>query len=67
MEKYEKHGHETALELVSGADFWCNRHCKTSPVDLEGCWGQVWPGNGQTNCHNFFYDFSHFFRPGGPL
>ncbi len=27
--------HEMALELVCGADFWCNRHCKTSPVDLE--------------------------------
>ena len=33
------------LELVCGADFWCNRHCATSPVDLEGFWGQVWPGN----------------------
>ena len=32
-----------ALELVCGADFWCNRHCRTSPVVLEGSWGQVWP------------------------
>ena len=24
-------------------DFWCNRHCRTSPVVLEGFWGQVWP------------------------
>ena len=32
-----------ALELVCGADFWCNRHCRTSPVVLEGLWGQVWP------------------------
>ncbi len=24
-----------ALELPSGADFGCNRHCKTNPVDLE--------------------------------
>ncbi len=32
-----------ALELVCGADFWCNRHCRTSPVVLEGFWGQVWP------------------------
>ena len=32
-----------ALELVCGADFWCNRHCKTSPVVLEGFWGQAWP------------------------
>ncbi len=30
-----------ALELASGADFWCNRHCKTNPVDLEGSRGQV--------------------------
>ncbi len=32
-----------AFELVCGADFWCNRHCRTSPVDLECFWGQVWP------------------------
>ncbi len=31
-----------ALKLVCGADFWCNRHCKTSPVVLEGFWDQVW-------------------------
>jgi hypothetical protein len=35
--------HEMALEVVCGADFWCNRHCRTSPVVLEGFWGQVWP------------------------
>ncbi len=29
-----------ALELPSGADFWCNRRCKTSPVDLEGSRGK---------------------------
>ncbi len=23
--------------------FWCNRHCRTSPVVLEEFWGQVWP------------------------
>ncbi len=32
-----------ALELVCRADFWCSRHCRTSPVVLEGFWGQVWP------------------------
>ncbi len=32
--------HEMALELVCGADCWCNRHCKTSPVVLEGFWGE---------------------------
>ena len=32
---------ELALELVCGADFWCNRHCKTSPVEREEFWGQV--------------------------
>jgi hypothetical protein len=36
-----------ALELVCGADFWCNRHCRTSPVVLEGFWGQVWPKIGR--------------------
>ena len=36
-----------ALELVCGADFWCNRHCRTSPVVLEGSWGQVWPKIGR--------------------
>ena len=35
--------HEMALELVSRADCLSNRHCKTSPVDLEGSRGQVWP------------------------
>ncbi len=39
--------HEMALELVCRADFWCNRHCKTSPVDLEGFGGQVWPKIGR--------------------
>jgi hypothetical protein len=33
--------------LVCGADFWCNRHCRTSPGVLEGFWGQVWPKIGQ--------------------
>ncbi len=32
---------EIALELPSGADFGCNRHCKTNPVDLERSRGQV--------------------------
>ncbi len=36
-----------ALELVCGAKFWCNRHCRTSPVVLEGFWGQVWPKIGR--------------------
>ncbi len=35
--------HDMALELVCGADFWCNRHCRTSPVALEGFRGHVWP------------------------
>ncbi len=35
------------LELVLGADFWCNRHCRTSPVVLEMFWGQVWPKIGR--------------------
>ncbi len=35
--------HEMALEFVCRVDFWCNRHCRTSPVVLEGFWGQVWP------------------------
>ena len=39
--------HEMVLELVWGADFWCNRHCRTSPVVLERFWGQVWPKIGR--------------------
>ena len=31
--------HEIVLELVCGADFWCNRNCRTSRVVLEGFWG----------------------------
>ena len=38
-----------ALELVCRADFWCNRHCKTNPVDLDGFWGQVRPKICQTD------------------
>jgi hypothetical protein len=30
-----------AFKLPSGADFGCNRHCKTNPVDLEGSRGLV--------------------------
>ena len=33
--------------LVCGADFCCNLHCRTSPVVLEGFWGQVWPKIGR--------------------
>jgi hypothetical protein len=39
--------HEIVLEMVCGADFWCNRHCRTSPVVLEVFWGQVWPKIGR--------------------
>ncbi len=39
--------HEIVLELVCGTEFWCNRHCRTSPVVLEGFWGQVWPKIGR--------------------
>ncbi len=45
--------HEMALELVCRSDFWCNRRCKTSPVDLEGFWGQVWPKIGRKPTHKF--------------
>ncbi len=31
------------LKLVWGANFGCSRHCRTSPVVLEGFWGQVKP------------------------
>jgi hypothetical protein len=38
--------HDMALELVCRADFWCNRHCRTSPVVLEGlCSTGVGSGN----------------------
>ncbi len=30
-----------AFELPFGADFGCNRHCKTNPVDLEGSRARV--------------------------
>jgi hypothetical protein len=33
--------HEMSLELVSRFDFWCNRHCRTNPIDLEGSRSQV--------------------------
>ncbi len=30
---------EIAVELVYGSEFWCNRHCQTNLVDLEGSRG----------------------------
>ena len=44
--------HEMALEWGCGADFWCSRHCKTSPVVLKGFWGQVWPNTGRKPAKN---------------
>ncbi len=44
--------HEMVLELVWGAGFWCNRHCRTTPVVLEGFWGQVWPQIGRKPTKN---------------
>ena len=34
---YVRNPHEMALELVSGADFWCKLMCGAGPVDLRGC------------------------------
>ena len=34
-----------ALDEVSEADFWLNRHSKTRLIDLEGSGGQLWPEN----------------------
>jgi hypothetical protein len=34
-------------DLVCGANFWCNRHCRTSPVVLDVFGGQVWPKIGR--------------------
>ena len=42
-----------ALELVCGSDCWCNRLCRTSPVVLEGFWGQVWLKIGRKPAHKF--------------
>ncbi len=36
-----RQGAEMAFQWVSGADLWCNRRCKTNPVDLEGSRGRV--------------------------
>ncbi len=41
-----ENGHETVLELVSGADFRCVLHHVSSLFGLLGSWGQVWPENG---------------------
>ena len=37
---------ERTCEIWNG-DFWCNRHCKTSHVVLDGFGGQVWPKIGR--------------------
>ncbi len=36
-------GHDMSLGEVSRAGFRCNRHSKTSPVDLNGSPGLFWP------------------------
>jgi hypothetical protein len=45
--------HDMAVELLCRADFVCNRHCKTSPVVLEGFWGQAWPKFGRKPTRKF--------------
>ncbi len=37
------------LGEVSRAGVRCNRHCKTSPVELDWSAGLVWPRNGPTS------------------
>ena len=37
------HGHEMASELVYKAVCWCNRRCKTNPIDLKKYGGKIWP------------------------
>ncbi len=39
--------HEVVFGEVSKADFWCNRHCQTSPVDLGGFQGLLCPRHSQ--------------------
>jgi hypothetical protein len=39
--------------LVCGGDLWRSRCCKTSPVDLEGFWGQVWQEIGRKLARKF--------------
>jgi hypothetical protein len=45
--------HEMTLEFVCGADFWYKRHCRTSPVVLEGFWGKVWTKIGRQPTRKF--------------
>ncbi len=42
-----ENGHETALELVSGANFGCVLHHFSSPTRWNGSRGQVLPETGQ--------------------
>ena len=39
--------------LVCGGDLWRSRCCKTSPVDLQGFWIQVWPKIGRKLARKF--------------
>ena len=45
--------HEVALELVCGADVWCSLHFKTSPMVLDGFWGNIWPKPDRTPTRTF--------------
>ncbi len=38
-----RNGYDMGPDEVSRADFRCNRHFKTSPVDLDGSPGVFWP------------------------
>ncbi len=50
-------GHETALELVSGANFGCVLHQLSSPTRWNGSRGQVRPETGQTPNTNYMFDY----------
>ncbi len=52
-----EHGYETALELVSGANFGCVLHLFSSPTRWNGSRGEVRPETAQkpNNKYNFDY------------
>ncbi len=44
--------YEWALELVSGADFWCNLHYLSSPGRSRGARGPPWAPRGRKWAQN---------------
>ena len=56
IKKKMRTGHDMALELVCRAEFWCNRHCRTSLPRSRGVWGPSLAENRPKTKNNTIFD-----------